>query len=84
MKIAEADLLAQTDSQTDEAEFTVVAFGTSTTARRPGVENVYADLLRKELPKQGLPARVVNQGIPGNQHYRCRRTIRNRRSRLQA
>lgn len=66
MKIAEADLLAQAGSRAKDAEFTVVAFGTSTTARRPGVENVYADLLRKELPKQGLPARVVNQGVPSN------------------
>ena len=66
MKIAEADLLAQVDSHASEPDLTVVAFGTSTTARRSGVENVYADLLRKELPKQGLPARVVNQGVPGN------------------
>lgn len=66
MKIAEADLLAPAGSRADEAEFTVVAFGTSTTARRAGVENVYADLLRKELPKQGLPARVINQGVPSN------------------
>jgi lysophospholipase L1-like esterase len=66
MKIAEADLLAQVDSHASEPDLTVVAFGTSTTARRSGVENVYADLLRKELPERGLSARVVNQGIPGN------------------
>ncbi len=66
MKIAEADLLAQVDSHANEAGFTVVAFGTSTTARRSGVESVYADLLRKKLAQQGLSARVVNQGIPGN------------------
>lgn len=66
MRVAEADLLAQANSPAGDAELTVVAFGTSTTARRAGVENVYADLLRKELPKRGLPARVVNQGVPGN------------------
>lgn len=66
MKIAEADLVADATAAGDSCKFTVVAFGTSTTARRTGVENVYADLLRKELPRQGIAARVVNQGIPGN------------------
>ncbi len=66
MKIAEADLVAAAIPESDDAQFTVVAFGTSTTARRTGVENVYADLLRKELPEHGLSARVVNQGVGGN------------------
>ena len=66
MAITEEDLLAGVQSGTGNAEFTVVAFGTSTTARRPGVENVYADLLRKELSDKGVLARVVNQGVPGN------------------
>ncbi len=66
MTIAETDLLAQTGSSTTGREFTIVAFGDSTTARRDGVENVYADLLRKELPQRGLAARVINQGVPSN------------------
>ncbi len=65
MKIAEADLLATATDRKD-AELTIVAFGTSTTARRVGVANVYADLLRKELPQRGLSVRVINQGVPGN------------------
>ena len=66
MKIAQAEILAEANSDADDAEFTVVAFGTSTTARRSGVQDVYADLLRKELPQKGFSARVVNQGVPGN------------------
>ena len=66
MKIAEADLLAAAAPETNNAECTVVAFGTSTTARRTGVQDVYADLLRKELPQKGVSVRVVNQGVPGN------------------
>jgi lysophospholipase L1-like esterase len=66
MKIAEADLAAQPSASAEDPRFTVVAFGTSTTARRSGVSNVYADLLRKELPKHGIPARVINQGVPSN------------------
>jgi len=66
MKIAETDLLPPADSPDEDSRFTVVAFGTSTTARRPGVEHVYADLLRKELPKYGLLARVINQGVPAD------------------
>ncbi len=66
MKVAETDLIPPADSPDELSRFTVVAFGTSTTARRPGVENVYADLLRKELPKHGLPARVINQGVPAD------------------
>jgi lysophospholipase L1-like esterase len=66
MKVAEADLLPPAESRDEDSRITVVAFGTSTTARRPGVENVYADLLRKELPKHGLPARVINQGVPAD------------------
>lgn len=66
MEIAEADLIADATSTDRAEEFTVVAFGTSTTAKRAGVENVYADLLRKELTKEGVPVRVINQGVPGN------------------
>ena len=66
MKIAQAEILAEAKLAADDAEFTLVAFGTSTTARRSGVRDVYADLLRKELPQKGFSARVVNQGVPGN------------------
>ena len=66
MKIAEADLVGQPGAGALDADVTIVAFGTSTTARRSGVANVYADLLRQELPRHGLSARVVNQGIPSN------------------
>ncbi len=66
MKIAEEDLVSPSNAAASEPEFTVVAFGTSTAARRVGVSNVYPDLLRKELPEQGICARVVNQGIPSN------------------
>jgi len=66
MKIAEADLVGQPGAKAADADLTVVAFGDSTTARRSGVASVYADLLRRELPRPGLTVRVVNQGIPGN------------------
>ena len=66
MKIAEADLLDRSAANIDSGKMTIVAFGTSTTARRSGVNSVYADILRRELPERGVPARVVNQGVPGN------------------
>lgn len=45
---------------------TIVAFGDSTTALRDGVEKVYSDLLRDELPSLGITGTVINKGIPGN------------------
>ena len=66
MKISEADLVKQTAALAQENRLCIVAFGASGTARRVGVRNVYADLLRAELPQCGVPVRVINQGIPGN------------------
>ena len=43
----------------------IVAFGDSTTAPRKNVR-IYADLLERELPKQGIEAQVFNAGVPGN------------------
>ena len=46
---------------------TIVAFGDSTTAIRPGsIANVYADLLRTELPADGITGSVLNKGVGGN------------------
>jgi lysophospholipase L1-like esterase len=44
---------------------TIVALGDSTTAPR-GPLVVYADLLRKELPQRGVPAKIINAGVPSN------------------
>lgn len=54
-------------------EFTIVAFGDSTTAPR-GDLRVYADLLEEELPARGVPVRVINAGTGGNDtgHARSR------------
>lgn len=45
--------------------FTIVTFGDSTTATR-GPLVVYSMILEKELPKQGVPVKVINAGIGGN------------------
>jgi lysophospholipase L1-like esterase len=45
---------------------TIVAFGDSTTAPRTGVTNVYADILRTQLPTDGITGSVVNEGVPGD------------------
>ncbi|MEZ6089268.1 MAG: GDSL-type esterase/lipase family protein [Pirellulaceae bacterium] len=52
---------------------TLVAFGDSTTAAR-GELVIYAEILQKELPAHGLPVRVINAGIGGNntEHARAR------------
>jgi lysophospholipase L1-like esterase len=44
---------------------TIVTFGDSITAPR-GTVLTYSTILRRELPKQGLNAVVVNAGVPGN------------------
>ena len=52
-------------SQADQQTRTLVAFGDSTTATR-GELTVYAKLLQEELPQQGMPVRVINAGVGGN------------------
>lgn len=44
---------------------TIVTFGDSTTATR-GPLVVYSMILARELPKAGLPVKVINSGIGGN------------------
>jgi|GEM_PF-252612 len=51
-------------SETHAHDFTIVAFGDSTTARRPGIEQVYADRLGSLLKARGFDARIVNAGVP--------------------
>jgi lysophospholipase L1-like esterase len=49
--------------------YTIVCFGDSTTApREVNGENlvVYADILRKELPKSEITGSILNKGIGGN------------------
>jgi len=50
--------------ETHAHDFTIVAFGDSTTARRPGIERVYADRLGSLLTARGIDARIVNAGVP--------------------
>ena len=45
---------------------TIVAFGDSTTALRPTVEEVYADRLPKLLAAEGIEATVINSGVGGS------------------
>ena len=48
---------------------TIVAFGDSTTAPREvdgAALGVYADILRDNLPSQGISATVINAGVGGN------------------
>lgn len=47
------------------AQNRIVAFGDSTTATR-GKLVIYAQILQKELPDQGVPVEVINAGIGGN------------------
>jgi lysophospholipase L1-like esterase len=60
-------------SATAANEITIVAFGDSTTAPR-GELKIYTDLLERELPGRGMPVRVINAGIGGNdtEHARAR------------
>lgn len=60
-----AGSLAAAEPLPGKVPLTVVAFGDSTTAPR-GVLPVYADCLRQELPRRGLPVRVINAGVGGN------------------
>lgn len=56
----------------DTPPATIVAFGDSTTAPR-GPLRVYADILRDELPGQGVNARVINAGVGGNHTVAARK-----------
>jgi lysophospholipase L1-like esterase len=60
-----AGFLAGATPPPGKAPFTIVAFGDSTTAPR-GALPVYADCLRQDLPRHGLPVRVINAGVGGN------------------
>jgi len=46
------------------SDFTIIALGDSTTARRPGIERVYADRIGSLLTAKGIDARIVNVGVP--------------------
>ncbi|MCA9055331.1 MAG: hypothetical protein KDA75_15930, partial [Planctomycetaceae bacterium] len=48
-----------------DADWTIVAFGDSTTAPR-GELTVYSDILQKELATKGMAVRVINAGVGGN------------------
>lgn len=52
---------------------TLIAFGDSTTATRADL-TIYAEILQRELPPEGLPVRVVNAGVGGHNtdHARAR------------
>lgn len=52
-----------TDAQ--ETDWTVVAFGDSTTAPR-GELRVYPRVLKELLARQGVPCQVINAGVGGN------------------
>lgn len=79
MKISEVSrlfavlLVLTSPGLADDETRTLVAFGDSTTATR-GELKVFANLLQDELPKRGLPVRVVNAGVGGNNtnHARAR------------
>lgn len=63
--IVGAGSLAGAEPPPGRAPLTVVAFGDSTTAPRGAVQ-VYADCLRQDLPRHGLPVGVINAGVGGN------------------
>ena len=79
MKISEVSrlfavlLVLTSPGLADDETRTLVAFGDSTTATR-GELRVFANLLQDELPERGLPVRVVNAGVGGNNtnHARAR------------
>lgn len=45
---------------------TIVTFGNSTTARRSGVQKVYAQRLHEKLDSAGIANRVINSGVPSS------------------
>lgn len=53
--------------QAQKKEIVIVAFGNSTTAKRKGVERVYAQRLHKKLDSAGIKNKVINSGV-GSSH----------------
>ncbi|MCD2422450.1 GDSL-type esterase/lipase family protein [Niabella pedocola] len=45
---------------------TIVTFGNSTTARRAGVQKVYAQRLHEQLDSLGIANTVINSGVPSS------------------
>jgi len=75
MKIAEDRLLTATNPKSADSPFTVVAFGTSTTARRTGVEKVYVDLHQQFMDYHAVEGQSLNDLLldgmhPNNQGHR--------------
>lgn len=68
-----AVLMIVSTLQAEDAVFTLVTFGDSTTAKR-GTLKIYADVLQARLPEHGMAVRVVNAGVGGNDtnHARSR------------
>lgn len=58
------------ESKSEASPITIVSFGDSTTALRklPGGGDLktYSHVLQEELPRMGIPVKVVNSGIPGH------------------
>ena len=72
IKLREADFPTGEARLRDSQPITIVALGSSTTARRSGVEKVYEQRLAELLPKQGVSAQLVNSGVGGDTTERAR------------
>lgn len=69
MKLRAADIDSPTDPSRTARPTTIVALGSSTTARRSGVKKVYEQRLAELLPQ----ARIINAGVPGDTTVRARK-----------
>lgn len=72
LAVAIATSAAATAFGAEGAAPVVVAFGDSTTATRWALR-VYSRVLREELPKKGVPVRVINVGVGGNNTVMARK-----------
>jgi len=66
-------LAAACGQAADDKPLTIVALGSSTTAKRSGVRSVYVDRLQEELPKRGIPVKMINSGVGGDTTDRARK-----------
>ena len=72
MKINESDFDPKPDLTRTARPTTIVALGSSTTARRSGVQKVYEQRLNELLPAHGIAARLINAGVPSDTTVRAR------------
>lgn len=72
IEVEESSFDAAPDPARTARPTTIVTFGSSTTARRSSVQNVFEQQLSELLPERGVAVRTINVGVPSDTTVRAR------------